>query len=195
MLNIREVYLYMKKQVLKRILYLSILITILIVFCMSGCSSVQTRKMTVTAYCGCGKCNSYEHGRWLYLKMNFWNRYISEGKHKGEKYTGKTARGTKLKEYDVGFFSFRNVVRPWMIPVRIVLFPWMFMPQKGTIAADTKYYPFGTEMYIPGYGWGVVEDRGGAIKGPNRIDIYFSSHGETEEWGKQTLDVDIYIEE
>ena len=30
----------------------------------------------------------------------------------------------------------------------------------GTIAADTRRYPFGTIMYVPGYGYGRVEDRG-----------------------------------
>ena len=35
----------------------------------------------------------------------------------------------------------------------------------GTIAADTSIYPFGTIMYVPGYGYGRVEDVGSAIKG------------------------------
>jgi 3D (Asp-Asp-Asp) domain-containing protein len=34
----------------------------------------------------------------------------------------------------------------------------------GTIAADTDSYPFGTRMFVPDWGWGVVEDRGGAIQ-------------------------------
>ncbi|MBW1671032.1 MAG: 3D domain-containing protein [Deltaproteobacteria bacterium] len=48
-------------------------------------------------------------------------------------------------------------------------FPRFLMPRDGTIAADTRYYVFGVRMYIPDYGWGVVEDRGSAIKGPDRI--------------------------
>ncbi|MFU8780890.1 MAG: hypothetical protein ACNA71_07680, partial [Kiritimatiellia bacterium] len=32
--------------------------------------------------------------------------------------------------------------------------------RRGTIAADTRLYPFGTIMYIEGYGYGRVEDRG-----------------------------------
>ena len=55
----------------------------------------------------------------------------------------------------------------------------------GTVAADTRYYPFGTILYIPGYGYGRVEDRGGAIKGPNRLDIWFSSEREARRWGRQ----------
>ena len=61
----------------------------------------------------------------------------------------------------------------------------------GTIAADTKYYPYGTIMIIPGYGRGVVEDVGGAIKGPNRLDVYFSTRKKALKWGKQTVQVKI----
>ena len=55
----------------------------------------------------------------------------------------------------------------------------------GTIAADTNYYPFGTVMYIPGYGYGTVEDRGGDIKGPHRLDLWFPSEREALRWGRQ----------
>ena len=58
------------------------------------------------------------------------------------------------------------------------------MAQRGTIAADTSLYPFGTVMYIEGYGYGRVEDRGGAIKG-GRIDLWFSSHNAALAWGRQ----------
>ena len=61
----------------------------------------------------------------------------------------------------------------------------------GTIAAP-KTYPFGTIMYIEGYGYGVVQDRGGAIKG-NRIDLYFSTHRKALEWGAQTKQVKVWV--
>ena len=64
----------------------------------------------------------------------------------------------------------------------------------STIAADAKYFPFGTILYIPGYGYGVVADRGGAIKG-DKIDLYYDTVEEVfTEWGKQTLDVYIVKE-
>ena len=47
-------------------------------------------------------------------------------------------------------------------------------------------------MFVPGYGWGVVEDRGGAIKGPDRIDLYFDSHSDALEWGRKRVKVEIY---
>ena len=65
------------------------------------------------------------------------------------------------------------------------------MPRDGTIAADTAHYPFGTRMYVPGYGWGVVEDRGSAIKGKNRLDLFFKSHNRALEWGRKRVDVRI----
>jgi 3D (Asp-Asp-Asp) domain-containing protein len=45
-----------------------------------------------------------------------------------------------------------------------------------------KRYPFGTKMYVPGYGCGSVEDRGGEIKG-RHIDVWFSSEAAAREFG------------
>lgn len=61
----------------------------------------------------------------------------------------------------------------------------------GTIAADTRYYPYGTVMIIPGYGKGVVEDIGGAIKGPRRLDVFFKTRRQALKWGRQTLQVKV----
>ena len=65
------------------------------------------------------------------------------------------------------------------------------MAQRGTLAADTRHFPMGTVMFIPGYGWGKVEDRGGAIKG-NKLDLFFDSHEEALEWGRQQVDVRVW---
>jgi 3D (Asp-Asp-Asp) domain-containing protein len=61
----------------------------------------------------------------------------------------------------------------------------------GTIAADTDLYPFGSIMYVEGYGYGVVQDRGGDIKGEH-IDLFFHSHREAVEWGKQSIEVKVW---
>ena len=63
--------------------------------------------------------------------------------------------------------------------------------KKGTIAADTRRYPFGTIMHVPGYGWGEVHDRGRAIKG-NHIDLFFKSHGKALQWGRKKIKVKVY---
>ena len=62
----------------------------------------------------------------------------------------------------------------------------------GTISADTNHYPFGTVMYVPGYGYGRVEDRGGAIKGPDKIDVFFKRRKQALNWGRQQLRVRVW---
>lgn len=59
----------------------------------------------------------------------------------------------------------------------------------STVAADLNVFPIGTILFIPGYGYGVVADKGGAIQG-NEVDLYFDTVDEVyNEWGKRTLDV------
>ncbi|OCT10654.1 hypothetical protein A8709_22705 [Paenibacillus pectinilyticus] len=59
----------------------------------------------------------------------------------------------------------------------------------STIAADTKVFPLGTVLFIPGYGYGVVADTGSAIKG-KKIDLYFDTKDQVyKEWGKKTVKV------
>lgn len=170
-----------------------ILPIILLFFFAGGCAKKPVSiEITATAYCGCSQCCGWERGSYKYLKLDFWNRYVSAGKQAGQKYSGLTAMGTEPREPQEGLFSFDSLKRPWMIPVRTILFPWYFLPEKGTIAADTRYYPFGTKMFVPGYGWGIVEDRGGAIKGPNRIDLFFHSHDDALQWGRKKIPVRIY---
>lgn len=65
--------------------------------------------------------------------------------------------------------------------------------RKGTIAADTSMYPFGTYMYVPGYGWGVVHDVGSDIKG-NHIDVFFPTHQQALNWGTKQLQVKVIWE-
>lgn len=175
-----------------RFLILSGGLLMLAMLILGGCAKAPvSRVLETTAYCGCSNCCSWERGSWTYLKLDFWNKYVSKGKRKGVPYSGLTAWGTDPQEPEEGFFSMDTLYHPWMIPLRIVFFPWYFLSHDGTIAADTKYYPFGTRMYVPGYGWGRVEDRGGAIKGPNRIDLYFSSHSKALEWGRRKKRVTI----
>ncbi len=157
---------------------------------LTGCAKPPVaRIMETTAYCGCSSCCGWERGSYRYLKLDFWNKYVSHGPGAGRPYSGKTAWGTFPREPEEGLFSMDSLYHPWMIPVRILLFPWYLLPEDGTIAADTRYYPFGTRMYVPGYGWGRVEDRGSAIKGKSRIDLYFSSHSDALAWGRRRVRV------
>jgi len=62
------------------------------------------------------------------------------------------------------------------------------IPKAGrTIAVDPKIIPYGTAIYINKHKY-IAEDCGGGIKG-NHIDIYFSSHQEALEFGKQEAEI------
>jgi 3D (Asp-Asp-Asp) domain-containing protein len=61
----------------------------------------------------------------------------------------------------------------------------------GTVAVDTRVFPFGTKMYIPGYGDGVAADRGTAIIG-RIIDIWFPTCAQARAWGRKTLTITVY---
>ena len=61
------------------------------------------------------------------------------------------------------------------------------------VAADTTVLPFHTKLVIPGYHSGAtveVIDRGGAIKG-NKLDVFYPTHEEALQWGRQFINVTI----
>ncbi|PRX41682.1 3D (Asp-Asp-Asp) domain-containing protein [Planifilum fimeticola] len=61
-------------------------------------------------------------------------------------------------------------------------------PKRGTLAVDPRVIPLGTKIYIPGYGVGVAEDTGGAVKG-NVIDLFFETRNEAIRWGRRNVTV------
>ena len=62
--------------------------------------------------------------------------------------------------------------------------------QGRTIAVDPRYISYGTEVVIDGVTY-VAEDCGGAIKGSNRIDIFFDDH--TSALGFGVKKTNVYI--
>jgi 3D (Asp-Asp-Asp) domain-containing protein len=58
----------------------------------------------------------------------------------------------------------------------------------GTIAADPSIFPYGTQLNVPGYGEGVVEDTGSRVKGFH-IDVWFPTHAEAQAWGSREMSV------
>ena len=60
----------------------------------------------------------------------------------------------------------------------------------STVAVDPNVIPYGTAMYIEGYGYAVAADCGSAVKG-NMIDLYFNSYEESCDWGLQQSKVTI----
>ena len=61
-----------------------------------------------------------------------------------------------------------------------------------TIAVDPKVIPYGTKVYIEGYGWRIAEDCGGAVKG-NRIDMAVDTHAQAISMGIKTGGVWVLI--
>lgn len=60
------------------------------------------------------------------------------------------------------------------------------IPQVDWTIAAGRMYPFGTLIYIEGYGTYCVEDRGGAISN-EKIDIYFNTHQDACNFGRRYL--------
>ena len=65
-------------------------------------------------------------------------------------------------------------------------------PKWGTIAVDPKVIPYGTKIFIDGFGYFVAEDCGGAIKN-ERIDVFITTHQRALQLGRKTAN--IYIVE
>lgn len=61
-----------------------------------------------------------------------------------------------------------------------------------TIAVDPRVIPYGTKVYIEGYGWRMAEDCGGAVKG-SHIDIAVETHSQATSMGTKTGGVWILI--
>ena len=58
----------------------------------------------------------------------------------------------------------------------------------GIVAVDPSVIPLGSRLYIPGYGYALAADTGGAIVG-NRIDLCFDSEQQALDWGVREMRV------
>ena len=54
----------------------------------------------------------------------------------------------------------------------------------GVVGVDTSAIPFGTKLYIEGYGYAVAGDTGGAIF-PSHLDLGFNTHTDAVAWGRK----------
>ncbi|WP_267879680.1 3D domain-containing protein [Caldalkalibacillus mannanilyticus] len=61
----------------------------------------------------------------------------------------------------------------------------------GIVAVDPNVIPYGTHLYIEGYGYGVAGDTGGAMNG-NKIDLAFPTVKEALQYGRKS-NVKVYI--
>lgn len=62
-----------------------------------------------------------------------------------------------------------------------------------TIAVDPEIIPYGTQVYIEGYGWRIAEDCGGWVNGKH-IDIAVDTHAEASSMGVKNGGVWILVD-
>ncbi len=59
-------------------------------------------------------------------------------------------------------------------------------PRLGTVAADPVRFPYGTKVYVPGYGYGRIEDTGSMRHREETLwDLFMLSTEECYEWGRK----------
>ncbi len=58
----------------------------------------------------------------------------------------------------------------------------------GIVAVDPRIIPLGSRLYIPGYGFALAGDTGGAIRG-DRVDLGFSSYEDAMRFGRREVTV------
>lgn len=87
--------------------------------------------------------------------------YESTGKRPGDSGFGRTATGTIARRNPKGY---------------------------STVAVDPRVIPYGSKLYIEGYGYAIAEDTGGAIKG-KKIDVFFNTVSQCMKWGVRKVRV------
>ena len=67
-------------------------------------------------------------------------------------------------------------------------------PRIGTVAANPRQIPYGTKIYVPGYGYGRIEDTGSNKHSLDQLplDVWLPTNAECKQWGSKK-NVKIYI--
>jgi 3D (Asp-Asp-Asp) domain-containing protein len=63
--------------------------------------------------------------------------------------------------------------------------------EHGIIAVDPRVIPLGSRVHVPGYGWAIAADTGGAIKG-RKIDLWMPTSGHCYRWGVRKVRIKVY---
>ena len=63
-------------------------------------------------------------------------------------------------------------------------------PNQKVISVDPKVIKLGSKVYVPGYGYAIAGDTGGAIKG-NKIDVFIPSQKAALLWGRKNIKIQI----
>jgi 3D (Asp-Asp-Asp) domain-containing protein len=62
---------------------------------------------------------------------------------------------------------------------------------RGVVAVDPSVVPYGTKMWIDGYGWAVAGDTGSAIKG-HRVDVCYDDYSTACRYGTREVVVRLF---
>ena len=63
-------------------------------------------------------------------------------------------------------------------------------PGPGTAAVDPEVIPYGTPIWVAGYGWAEAEDTGAAMRrGKSDLDLFFWTRQEALSWGRKNVAV------
>ena len=91
----------------------------------------------------------------------------------------------KMGRFELTWYSPRELGKP----VNKLRTSTGTVPKEGrTIAVDPKVIPYGSIVYIQGYGYFIAEDCGGNIQ-DNRIDIFTISHENAIQQGRKVANV------
>lgn len=60
----------------------------------------------------------------------------------------------------------------------------------STVAVDKNVIPLGSKLYIPGYGYAIAADTGGAIK-EMKIDLFMNTQEECYAFGRRKVTVHV----
>lgn len=63
--------------------------------------------------------------------------------------------------------------------------------EHGIVAVDPRVIPLGSKLFVPGYGWAVAADTGGAIKG-NKIDLWMPTAADCYRWGVRRVKIRVF---
>ena len=69
-------------------------------------------------------------------------------------------------------------------------------PGTGTIAVNPRAIPYGTPLWVEGYGWGRALDTGAAMRAaPKRLDLFFETREAALAWGRRSVRVVLPIQD
>ena len=69
----------------------------------------------------------------------------------------------------------------------------MKLPSRGMVAVNPNRIPYGTKVYVPGYGYAKAEDTGGAVCSYDgiQIEVLMDTYEEAMNWGVRYMEVKI----